>query len=92
MPINGQALVNLVVIILIGIIAALVLGRYRPGLASRVTGGARQLDVTASLVGIAGAFIGFQIGVVLELIPLPLMQFVLAAVGALAVLWLWRGR
>jgi uncharacterized membrane protein YeaQ/YmgE (transglycosylase-associated protein family) len=92
MPINAQALINLLIIVLIGIIAALVLGRYRQGRLSRAVAGSRQIDVTASLVGIAGAFIGFQIGVVLELIPLPLMQFLLAAVGALVVLWLWRGR
>ncbi len=92
MPINVQALVNLIVIVLIGIIAALVLGRYRQGRLSRAVAGSNQFDVTASLVGIAGAFIGFQIGVVLGLIPLPLMQFVLAAIGALVVLWFWRGR
>jgi uncharacterized membrane protein YeaQ/YmgE (transglycosylase-associated protein family) len=43
-------------------------------------------------VGIAGAFIGFHISVILGLLPSPLMHFVLAAVGALIVLWLWRGR
>jgi uncharacterized membrane protein YeaQ/YmgE (transglycosylase-associated protein family) len=92
MPINAQALINLLIIVLIGIIAALVLGRYRHGRLSRAVAMSRQIDVTASLVGIAGAFIGFQIGVVLELVPLPLLQFLLAAVGALLVLWLWRGR
>ena len=40
----------------------------------------------------AGAFIGFHIGVVLELLPLPQMQYVLAIVGALVTLWAWRGR
>ena len=48
--------------------------------------------MTAALVGIAGAFIGFHIGVVLELLPLPQMQYVLAIVGALVTLWAWRGR
>jgi hypothetical protein len=91
MPINGSALVNLLVIVLIGIVAALALSRS-PGRLIRKAGGTRPLDVTASLVGIAGAFIGFHIGVVLELIPLPLMQYLLAAIGALVVLWLWRGR
>ena len=92
MPVNGLALVNLLVIVLIGIVAAVVLSRYRQGRLTRKAGGSRQLDVTASLVGIAGAFIGFQIGVVLELNPLPLMQYLLAVIGALVVLWLWRGR
>ena len=59
---------------------------------ARNIGGTQQSDITTALVGIAGAFIGFHIGVVLELLPLPLMQYVLAIIGAFVVLWLWRGR
>ena len=54
--------------------------------------GTRHTHITTALVGIAGAFIGFHIGVVLELLPLPLMQYLLALIGALVVLWVWRGR
>jgi uncharacterized membrane protein YeaQ/YmgE (transglycosylase-associated protein family) len=55
-------------------------------------GSTTRSEVTAALVGIAGAFIGFHISVILGLLPSPLMHYVLAAVGALIVLWLWRGR
>jgi hypothetical protein len=55
-------------------------------------GSTARSDITAALVGIAGAFIGFHISVILGLLPSPLMHSVLAALGALIVLWLWRGR
>jgi hypothetical protein len=35
---------------------------------------------------------GFHLGVVLGLLPSPVMLYVAAAVGAFVVLWLWRGR
>ena len=52
----------------------------------------RHSDVTSALVGVAGAFVGFHIGVILGLLPSPLMHYIIAAIGALAMLWLWRGR
>ena len=91
MPIINTALAHLVVVILIGIVASLVLNRFGRGWFARNIG-TRHSDLTAALVGIAGAFIGFHIGVVLELRPLPLMQYLLALVGALLTLWAWRGR
>jgi uncharacterized membrane protein YeaQ/YmgE (transglycosylase-associated protein family) len=92
MPILTTALLNLIVVVLIGVVAGLVFRRAGQSWFARNIGGARHTDVTTSLVGIAGAFIGFHIGVVLGLIPLPLMQYLLAVVGAFVVLWLWRGR
>ena len=52
----------------------------------------RHSDVTAALIGIAGAFIGFHLAVILGLLPSPLMLFIAAAIGALVVLWVWRVR
>ena len=49
-------------------------------------------DITSALVGIAGAFIGFHLGVILGLLPSPLMLYLAAVAGAVVVLWLWRGR
>ena len=92
MPIVNTALAHLVIIVLIGIVCGLVFSRYGQGWFARNVTGTRHTDVTTALAGIAGAFIGFHIGVVLELLPLPLMQYLLAVVGALGVLWLWRGR
>jgi uncharacterized membrane protein YeaQ/YmgE (transglycosylase-associated protein family) len=91
MAIGSTALFNLIIIIVIGIVAGLVFNRYARSWLARL-GSTTRSDVTAALVGIAGAFIGFHISVILGLLPSPLMHFVLAAVGALVVLWLWRGR
>jgi uncharacterized membrane protein YeaQ/YmgE (transglycosylase-associated protein family) len=52
----------------------------------------RQSDLTSALVGIAGAFIGFHLGVILGLRPSPLMPYLAALIGAALVIWLWRGR
>jgi uncharacterized membrane protein YeaQ/YmgE (transglycosylase-associated protein family) len=91
MPIVTTALTNLIVILIIGIVAGLVFNRYGHTWLSRqlVT---RQSDLTTALVGIAGAFIGFHVAVVIGLLPTPLMLYLAAIVGALLVLWLWRGR
>jgi len=48
--------------------------------------------VTSALVGIAGAFIGFHVSVILGLLPSPLMHYITAVIGALLILWFWRGR
>ena len=91
MPVVNTALAHLIVVVLIGIVASLVLNRFWRGWFARNIA-TQHNDVTAALIGIAGAFIGFHIGVVLELLPLPQMQYVLAIVGALVTLWAWRGR
>jgi uncharacterized membrane protein YeaQ/YmgE (transglycosylase-associated protein family) len=91
MAIGSTALFNLIIVLVIGIVAGLVFNRYARNWLARL-GSTTRSDVTAALVGIAGAFIGFHISVILGLLPSPLMHFVLAAVGALVVLWLWRGR
>jgi uncharacterized membrane protein YeaQ/YmgE (transglycosylase-associated protein family) len=91
MPIITNALANFVIIVVIGIIAGLVFNRYAQTWLSRqfVT---RQSDITSSLVGVAGAFIGFHLGVIIGLLPSPLMLYIMAIVGAVVVLWVWRGR
>ena len=58
----------------------------------RVLARPRAAMSPAALVGIAGSFIGFHISVILGLLPSLLMHYILAALGALIVLWLWRGR
>jgi hypothetical protein len=82
---------NLLIVIAVGIAAGLVFNRYGPTWLRRqfVT---RHSDMTSALVGIAGAFMGFHVGVILGLLPSPLMHYITAAIGALVVLWLWRGR
>ena len=92
MPIINTALAHLIIIVLIGIVCGLVFSSYGQGWFARNVASTRHTDFTTALVGIAGAFIGFHIGVVLQLVPLPLIQYVLSVVGALVVLWLSRGR
>jgi uncharacterized membrane protein YeaQ/YmgE (transglycosylase-associated protein family) len=91
MAIGSTALVNLIIILVIGAVVGLAFNRYARSWLARL-GSTTRSDVTAALVGIAGAFIGFHISVILVLLPSPLMHYILAAVGALIVLWLWRGR
>jgi uncharacterized membrane protein YeaQ/YmgE (transglycosylase-associated protein family) len=91
MAIGSTALANLIVVLIIGIVAGLFFNRYARSWLARL-GTTTRSDITAALVGIAGSFIGFHISVILGLLPSPLMHYILAAIGALVVLWLWRGR
>lgn len=91
MPIMTPGVANLLIVLAIGIAAGLLFNRYGQTWLRRqfVT---RHSDVTSALVGIAGAFTGFHVGVIFRLLPSPLMHYITAVVGALLVLWLWRGR
>ena len=91
MAIGSTALTNLIVILVIGAVVGLAFNRYARSWLARL-GSTTRSDITAALVGIAGAFIGFHISVILGLLPSPLMHYIFSAVGALVVLWLWRGR
>ena len=83
----ATALQILVVVTLIGIIAGLAVTRYGGGWF-----GTRASGLTAALVGIAGAFLGFHVGVAAGLVPVPVADYLLAIVGALVTLWAWRNR
>lgn len=92
MPLITTALANLLIVVAIGIVAGLAFNRYGRSWWPRNVGGGTRSDVTSALVGIAGSFVGFHLGVVLGLLPLPLMLYIAAIVGAIVVLWAWRGR
>jgi uncharacterized membrane protein YeaQ/YmgE (transglycosylase-associated protein family) len=91
MAIGSTALANFLIVIIIGIVAGLFFNRYARSWLARL-GTTTHSDITAALVGIAGSFIGFHLSVILGLLPSPLMHYILAAIGALVLLWLWRGR
>ena len=91
MAIGSTALANLLIVLIIGIVVGLAFNRYARSWLARF-GTSTRSDVTSALVGIAGAFIGFHLGVVMGLLPSPLMLYLAAVVGAVGVLWLWRGR
>ena len=93
MAILTTAIVNLLVILLIGIVVGVMFNRYGRSWLGRQTAGATGVgNVTYALVGIAGAFIGFHIVVILGLLPTPLMLYLGALIGAVVTLWLWQGR
>ena len=86
------AIVTFFVLIVIGIVVGLVFNRYgRSWLGRQVAGATGAGDITYALVGIAGSFMGFHIGVILGLLPSVLL-YVAAVLGAAVTLWLWRGR
>ncbi|NJO35657.1 MAG: transglycosylase [Rhodospirillales bacterium] len=91
MAIGSTALFNFVVVLIIGIVVGLAFNRYARSWLARL-GTTTRSDVTSALVGVAGAFIGFHLGVILGLLPTPLMLYLAAVVGAVIVLWQWRGR
>ena len=83
---------SLLLIVAIGIIAGLIFdGIAGAGWLTRQIAGSRRSLVTSSLVGIAGSFLGFHIAALIAISAAGgLMPFVLAAIGAALVLWLWR--
>jgi len=82
----------LLLIVLIGIVAGIIFDRIAgPGWLTRQVAGSRRGLVTSSLVGIAGAFLGFHVAALLAISTAGgYFPFLLAAVGAALVLWLWR--
>jgi uncharacterized membrane protein YeaQ/YmgE (transglycosylase-associated protein family) len=91
MAIGSMALAHFLIVLAIGIAAGLFFNRYARSWLARL-GTTTHSDITSALVGIAGAFIGFHLGVILGLLPTPAMLYIAALIGAVAVLWLWRGR
>lgn len=90
MPILTTAIVTFILLVLIGIIVGVFLNRAARGWLGRqvaeVTGVG---DITYALVGIAGSFMGFHIGVILELLP-SLLLYIAAIAGAFITVILWR--
>ncbi len=91
MAIGSTALAHFLIVVVIGVAVGLFFNRYARTWLSRL-GSTTHSDVTSALVGIAGAFIGFHLAVILGLLPTPLMLYLAAVIGAFIVLWLWRGR
>ncbi|WP_439542820.1 transglycosylase [Hyphomicrobium sp.] len=86
------AIGTFIILIVIGIVVGLVFNRYgRSWLGRQVAGATGAGDITYALVGIAGSFMGFHIGVILGLLP-SILLYVAAILGAAVTLWLWRGR
>ena len=81
--------ITFLLILVIGIVTGLLFDRLAgPGWLTRQLAGSTRGMATSSLVGIAGAFIGYHLAVLTGL--LGAAALVAAAIGALVVLWLWR--
>jgi len=87
-----SALSTFIILVVIGIVVGLISNRYgRTWMGRQVADVTGVGDVTYSLIGIAGSFMGFHVGVILGLLPSP-MLYIVAIIGAALTLWLWRGR
>lgn len=81
--------VMLVIILLIGIVAGIIFDRVAgPGWLTRQIAGSTRGMVTSSLVGIAGAFIGYHATALAA--AGGYAPFIGAVIGAAVVLWVWR--
>ena len=81
--------VTFLLLLVIGIAAGLMFDRFAgPGWLSRQVAGPNRLLVTSALVGIAGSFAGYQLGVLGGITGVGAL--VAAVIGALLVLWGWR--
>jgi uncharacterized membrane protein YeaQ/YmgE (transglycosylase-associated protein family) len=93
MPILTTAIMNLLVVLVIGLVVGVVFsrqGRSRLGKQATVITGLG--DATYALVGIAGSFIGFHVANILGLLPTPLMLYIGALIGAVLTVWMWKRR
>ena len=91
MPVTTSPVLELAIVLVIGVIVGIVMNRAgRSWLGRKFAGATGVGDVTYSLVGIAGAFIGYHVAGILALAS-PL-AYVAAIIGAFVVIWLWRGR
>jgi len=80
---------SFLVLVVIGAGLGFAMTRYGRGVA--LTGTAGSGDVTSALVGIAGSFMGYHIGLILSLYNEFVLFVVAAGISALTVL-AWRGR
>ena len=81
--------VTFVVILIIGILAGIIFDRVAgPGWLTRQIAGSTRGLVTSSLIGIAGAFIGYHLLAFAN--AGGYVPFIGAIVGAALILWVWR--
>lgn len=88
---SSDSLVTFVLILAVGIVAGFLFDRLAgPSWFARQFSGSTRGIITSALVGIAGAFVGYHIALLLALGSGLLTTILAAAVGAAAVLFLWR--
>jgi len=83
--------VTLLMILAIGILAGILFDRLAgPSWLARQFSGKKRGLITSALVGIAGAFTGYHVALLLALRGGLLMSAIAAAAGAALVLFVWR--
>ena len=88
---TSDPLVTFVLILAVGIVAGILFDRLAgPSWLARQFSGSTRGIITSALVGIAGAFVGYHIALLLALAGGLLTPILAAAAGAAAVLFLWR--
>ena len=84
-------LVTFLLVLAIGIVAGILFDRLAgPSWLARQFSGSMRGIITSALVGIAGAFVGYHVGLLLALSSGLLMSIIAAAAGAAVVLFAWR--
>jgi uncharacterized membrane protein YeaQ/YmgE (transglycosylase-associated protein family) len=84
-------IVTFVLVLVIGILAGVLFNRLAgPSWLARQFAGSTRGVVTSALVGVAGAFVGYHIAVLLSLDAGLIASIIAAAIGAAAVLFAWR--
>lgn len=88
---TSDPLVTFVLILAVGIVAGILFDRLAgPSWLARQFSGSTRGIITSVLVGIAGAFVGYHIALLLALAGGLLTPILSASAGAAAVLFLWR--
>jgi len=83
-------ILNFLVLIVIGAGIGFAMNRYgRSWLGRQVADATGVGDVTYALVGIAGSFMGYHVGLILS-IYIDFVLYLLAALGAALTIWGWR--
>jgi hypothetical protein len=81
--------VTFLLILIIGVAVGLLIYRYAgSNWLSHLTG-SRRGQVTSAIVGVAGAFIGFHLAILLGAVGTA-VTVIFAAVGAAALVWSWQ--
>jgi uncharacterized membrane protein YeaQ/YmgE (transglycosylase-associated protein family) len=83
--------VTFLLVLVIGVVAGFLFDRLAgPSWLARQFSGSTRGIITSALVGVAGAFVGYHIALLLVLTGGLVMSVIAAAVGAAGVLFAWR--
>jgi len=83
--------VTFLLVLVIGVVAGFLFDRLAgPSWLARQFSGSTRGIVTSALVGVAGAFVGYHIAILLALGAGILVLLIAAAAGAAVVLFAWR--